>query len=174
MEKVRCVDCGLYTYRHHEKGWVEIGADTRRTLSLLVIESNTTISPHDPVCFVRAADLMSECGGNRSNWTGPRFAKAIVGERICDSFVRWCQGFTPKEHAEMSLAKAIRQEAEAARLQAQAWQEEQRREREKWEAAEKEKDRAEKRRTQIVTWSLSLITAVVTLAIKLAYDYVTR
>ena len=125
--KVQCADCGFLALRNtRTDGLAEARFRYRETgevpLSETPIEIRTPTpdgddeedaytSPYQipPVCFVGAHNLSgtrrSTANVSKSPMTRDE-ALAIVQEgRACTKFIRWVQGYSPREHLEMERMK---------------------------------------------------------------------
>ena len=102
---VRCSECGLLASRNVQSRQLE--ETERRTRDEGYVD---TAYREAPICLARANDLWVEsgitaqtvCYGNVDE-----IRLAIQKERICQPFVEWKQGFTPKEHQEMIDRKVM-------------------------------------------------------------------
>jgi hypothetical protein len=54
-----------------------------------------------PLCLARAWDLPSEIKGDIARYDEGKCVRVLQKERLCESFTKWHQGFSPKEHREM-------------------------------------------------------------------------
>jgi hypothetical protein len=63
-----------------------------------------------PLCFVQSYDLCDEvkAAGGKSELDAVIVKSIIDQDRQCNSFIKWQQGFTPKEHREMIDREAMR------------------------------------------------------------------
>lgn len=143
--KVKCANCGFLSARGRESDQiVEMSSHTRETGDL----SFKMYGTEAPLCFVMAADLRKEyldTPVTPKPWE--RLLLVITLDRECSEFCDWMRGFTPKEHAEMIKADAIRRATEQQQREMREWQAQQRKEEREWQVAQ-EKSR---RRFQILT-----------------------
>ena len=104
---VKCIDCGYLAARHHESRLLEEVEENYRNNG---ISPNTTVgSKHgigipvydEPICFMRSCDLKAEYGEKRPPSMTKDLLSTLRKDRECNSFTKWQQGFTPKEHREM-------------------------------------------------------------------------
>lgn len=118
----RCADCGFFSFRRKgEPELHEVNAIQRERGTLPVLHSGNHAYPSDPVCFMSVADLRAEREavlGKRSELIEVPAAvcDVIQRERDCPSFVRWMQGFSPKEHKKMILEVEQRKADAEAKL----------------------------------------------------------
>lgn len=105
----KCSECGFLAVRNTKtRELVETEQNIRDTGEIEIVFDDTTRRFHEigsgypmyelPLCFVGACDLRPEFGENHK---AIEIKSAISGERKCNSFIKWQQGFTPKEHREM-------------------------------------------------------------------------
>ncbi len=104
MSLVKCRDCGMLTvYCPGENEFIEINSLYRKEGSKNGIHAQNQGSP--TVCFLSAHDIhaeMVELVQTASSANQSQRALQIIGkERECESFCKWRQGFSPKEHVEM-------------------------------------------------------------------------
>jgi hypothetical protein len=118
MGKHKCIDCGYLAWRNHDTRelvevertdgkFTKIPTIMRTTLyggGISYQESEDMFDP--PVCFARKANLQSEyriepVDPGPDNTLATRINQVLVRERDCKRFIKWTQGFTPKEHREM-------------------------------------------------------------------------
>jgi len=104
---VKCIDCGYLAARHHETRLLEEVEENYRNNG---VSPNTTVGyKHgigipvydEPICFMRACDLKAEYGEKRPPSMTKDLLSTLRKDRECNSFAKWQQGFTPKEHREM-------------------------------------------------------------------------
>ena len=87
---------------------------------------------HEPLCFVQAFDLREEIQEARGD-TSPIGGDAHVAvirnvmerERCCEKFIKWQQGFPPKEHREMLDRQWMIDREDRRALESHEWQERQ-------------------------------------------------
>lgn len=115
-----CRDCGFLAMRTFEtRQLVEADEDVRVFGRVPPNPTNKSYIFLEvaPLCFAQAwnlreqfnsigeADLISteDIPAPPEGWSGnaQRFITLISKERDCSAFIRWVQGFTPKEHLEM-------------------------------------------------------------------------
>ncbi len=61
-----------------------------------------------PICLVRAADFAEEIKTPTNPYARNCVLAVIARERDCNSWVRWKQGFSPKDHKDMIDSESIR------------------------------------------------------------------
>lgn len=105
---VKCSDCGFLTVRNvTTRGLEEAGDDFREKASIPTIDpqGGRPHAQHEqrPLCFARCHNLGDEISkGIVAGTDEVRSVKQVIhNERECGEFVKWQQGFTPKEHREM-------------------------------------------------------------------------
>ena len=114
--KVKCQDCGFLAVRHGgTRALVEAEIRMRDAADLVLYDPS-------PVCFVRASDLAAEMELPKGK---AQFLKVLGTERECQRFVKWQQGFTPREHKEMI-------DSQEQRERDRQWQFEQKRSDRRW------------------------------------------
>ena len=148
---VKCADCGFLSFRHTKTGeLVEVTEEVREFGQVKVMEfGEYALDWEDlPLCVMQAYDLRQES----FRLLGPMSeeeSKSIIAmsdvlrdrmveeaneesrrntfhkDRDCPSYIKWHQGFTPKEHREM-----------LDRTEWRNWQEEQRRKDKRWRLIE--------------------------------------
>ena len=112
MGKHKCQDCGFLTARNRDTRYLdEAEASFRETGTPLKIRnlqtqkhgwpSNTEKDEDFPICFKQIRGLMAEAKATVAPTHARKVLQVITGEKECDYFVDWMQGFTPKEHQEM-------------------------------------------------------------------------
>ena len=136
-DKVKCSQCGFLAARHSQ---------TRQLLDAETVlrergKLPSSIYDEHPICFVNMIDFRgSDAIGLSPN--EDKCKEVLQSERLCEGFVPWMQGFTPKEHKEMLLTEAsLRIQKE----QAEADREERRRREEadrRWRDDQSAKDHA--------------------------------
>jgi hypothetical protein len=132
--QVKCADCGYLAVRTHEsRTLVEADLELRKCGTSPKMSANPTQDYYDPLplCFVMEQDLVDEfrraLGQTQqaSNATRMENSKrewrtvfsVIEAPRTCPQWIKWCQGFTPREHKEMIDAQK-QQEWNEKRLEA--------------------------------------------------------
>lgn len=115
---VKCADCGFLAQHIFRgpipQGFIDIEEQPRKTGVLphapfgfhAIGELDRTPEKLDgdnfPTCFVRSFDLGQEVNERIGHGDVLNAVKDIIQkERICDHFIKWERGFTPKEHREM-------------------------------------------------------------------------
>jgi hypothetical protein len=112
---VRCSECGFIAARLIQtRGFIEVD-DEKRDSGELESKYGVNIEPI-PICFVNGFNIKGEVealGKGSAEWTRDSikewippvwasYVKQVLNrERVCESFMKWQQGFTPKEHREM-------------------------------------------------------------------------
>jgi hypothetical protein len=117
---VKCADCGFLAGRDLEsRQLVEVTVENRKT-GIIPTHHKYPDEVYSafPLCFAQAWPLQDEAKSKQQ----ADILTVIQRERECDKFVRWRQGFTPKEHQEMIDQQELKR-----------WQVEQRREDRKWQ-----------------------------------------
>ena len=104
---VKCVECGLLAVRCQDGSLGEVGEQAR----ILV---DTPSHAKDPL-FLCSARRIRFTQNFRSGDCRNQFEE----DRLCQSFIQWDPGLSPKEHKEMRATQAML-DAQAARLEAQA------------------------------------------------------
>lgn len=138
-DKVMCADCGFLALRDLDtRELVEAEKKTRKTgdrgapFDVSNYLHGTSPSREterrfefEPICFAAAYDLEGEfnCAAHGDSSMIDAFQKVIIDSRQCESFVKWQQGYSPKEHREMVLERErlewqARQESEMREFQA--------------------------------------------------------
>ncbi len=142
-EKVRCADCGfLCTRNESTKEIREVEQESRETGigSISGINDVSFEMDLEVRCFAVAFNLPAEL----ESAEGDRRARQVIyKERPCGSFTKWRPGFTPKEHANMTIVDEIRKAESEQRERDRTWQEDRRREDLEWR--EKQEVKAEAR-----------------------------
>lgn len=170
-EFVRCADCGFLALRKRDtRELVEMEGPIRKTGEMPNewAPGGTKVQAiyeNQPICFVSACDLPDERRKiselNRHQSIDQNTVAVVEDKRLCEGFVPWHQGRTPKEHLEMIL--------ESDRLKWQTEREEadrrDRREREKaqqeFQAEQAVLADARHRRSERGNWLRMLAAAVV-------------
>lgn len=109
---VKCSECGFLTIRNFTDGSLIEASDIYRQCGDVPFRNWQQLS-YIPLCFVRAYNLreelekvdlhgtqMADGGRPEAGWT-EQLLTVIAGERECEPFTEWQQGFSPKEHREM-------------------------------------------------------------------------
>lgn len=104
-ERVRCDRCGFLALRQlRDKQLVETNEHYRNKVNTAIWDM---MESHEgtPLCFVRHIDIqkivyeaMTKAGELRQDV----IFRIVHKERYCNDFTKWVQGFTPKEHYEMT------------------------------------------------------------------------
>lgn len=104
---VKCVNCGFLAARNMDTRELEELDGTFREYGRPPLRRiggrNQYKGQYDiPLCFVQAVNFYSEVE-SMGKLSEPQYeVKSLIEQdRQCDSFVKWQQGFTPKEHREM-------------------------------------------------------------------------
>ena len=117
MSQCKCIDCGFLAYRRTislEFSSISDLAEVERGEDGISILSSP---PNHPICFVRAFNLQSEYKLEpldneteqqfksrffyQSGIDSQKLLQSVNKPRECEHFVKWQQGFTPKEHQEI-------------------------------------------------------------------------
>jgi hypothetical protein len=121
----KCSECGFLTLRDKANGLLVEVIDDYRVSGKIPSYIRAFEGQHNwPICFVMAYDLFPEVqqAANKQffekadDWS-PYVLEVITKERICPrtknvfGFVKYHQGFTPKEHKEM-MDRELRMKAE--------------------------------------------------------------
>lgn len=152
---VKCAECGYLTVRNvNTYSLDEAGGEFR--------ETGAAYSLHErrPVCFQRC-DLRREIKqafGTGKNEMGC-VLQVISKERDCNKFMDWQQGFTPKEHRELSDRKWMLEFQDKREKEDKEWREKQRRMDLDW------REDQEKRTEGRHRWDLILTGGIATVAI---------
>ncbi|MCP3682601.1 MAG: hypothetical protein GY861_07925 [bacterium] len=119
IQDKECGRCGFLALRNlHTRNLDEVGEDIRNTGEL-------PHNPHrkgfylyerNPICFAMEINIFDEQDKDR-------FLRYLNEIKSCDSFIEWKQGFTPKEHSEMQIAKLEKEYREESRKKDQEFQE---------------------------------------------------
>ena len=106
---VKCSECGYLAIRNkHTWNLDEAGREYRDIGALPLIYDEIGRNQHNiheqqPICFARADDLKGEFDEETKNHNNTRSAlNVLMKDRVCTECIDWQQGFTPKEHREMS------------------------------------------------------------------------
>jgi hypothetical protein len=116
-ESVQCKECGFLSVREHTKNVLEETPSHTRQYG-----NAPSGRGQSPVCFVLAAPLEVDYSAFVEPITATdRFLKVINKERTCSGFVKWQQGYSPREHRDMQISQALldsqqKWQAEQARL----------------------------------------------------------
>lgn len=140
---VRCIDCGFLTMRHNDQ-FVELDESIRSDSRDLESES---------LCFVRAAQFSFTRETKSSDFgiAARFFTDDLAADRICDSFRKWDQGFTPKEHAEMALHDSVREFHKQCIEDDRKWRESMAEREHRWRTEDKKSER-------LKMWAVALWT----------------
>jgi hypothetical protein len=92
----KCAECGFLAILNEETGELQ-------ETQWLIRQDGVLASP---LCFMRVYDLWAESNTPRGNYdftsrTSSLIVATLQKERECNQFVKWQQGFSPKEHREM-------------------------------------------------------------------------
>jgi hypothetical protein len=112
---VKCADCGFLAARNRQDRQLEEAESIMRekgipavTFSSNAVMGIGTKHEGEPLCFVQANDLRKEFWEttHREHPTyqivdSDSIVEVLLRDRECKDFVKWQQGFTPKEHREM-------------------------------------------------------------------------
>ena len=155
---VKCAECGYLASRNYEsRQLAETETQTRNegvdvyTIDGLIYES--------PICFMQVFDLRSEFG----NYALPEQIKAVIQQsRECNEFVKWKQGFTPKEHREMMDRQWMQKYQDERDEKDRKWREEQRRVDLEWREKQERETRNRHR------WDLIIMGIIATILISAA------
>ena len=104
---VKCADCGFLAVRNrYDFHLDEAGRGYRETgqAALGRVNEMAHYELHDqqPICFALANDLKVEFDNETKERNSTVSAFNVLAKgRDCNSFTKWQQGFTPKEHREM-------------------------------------------------------------------------
>lgn len=112
----KCSECGYLSWRS-PSGFEEVDESNR---------GRFTIQSRPPLCFLREPSFAEERSIIRKTEElyDPNMIDGLIHrERECDSFTVWSQGFTPKEHLEMSFMQKLREMESARDASRQEWQE---------------------------------------------------
>ena len=97
---VRCADCGYLArwFQRDDGTFAEIPEPQRHSDPPRGLSGRI-------VCFARAFDLPGEAKNRQPGLPDGEYrptgiAAAIRQERVCGSFTKWRQGFSPREHAD--------------------------------------------------------------------------
>jgi len=113
MDKT-CAECGYLTIRHRksrELVEVETGIREGGKIPALEDETNTGAQPvyEKPfLCFMREPQLTADMQSDDYPSYEDRCNSVFHRLRECDSWVKWDQGFTPKEHVVNTMLKEQR------------------------------------------------------------------
>lgn len=122
---VKCIECGLLSLRNIETRELDEAEETFRQWgrgtavkwSYPVQIGDTPFCEEDklsryihaslPICFARNGDFSSQLKELIiENYDADKVVLMVIGkERHCEAFIEWQQGFTPKEHREMTDRK---------------------------------------------------------------------
>lgn len=94
---VKCSECGFLSLRNvTTRELEEVEKEYRESSNPEYSSAGYLADRHDnlPVCFAQACDLIAE-------YAFGDMAKTMQKERECNSYTKWQQGFSPKEHREM-------------------------------------------------------------------------
>ncbi len=102
---VKCSECGFLASRNvHSRQLEETEQEIRDNgCSVVVWNTGKPINVFEPpVCFMRIVDYKAFPYQLRlGKYTYPEVVAEIQRDRDCADFIKWQQGFTPKEHREM-------------------------------------------------------------------------
>jgi hypothetical protein len=136
MQMCKCADCGYLSIRKLDSNvLVEVIAGTRKTWTMPEIPGKSQYSQFDPcpVCFVQAANLLEEA---RSSPAKDAVLPVITRDRNCSGFIKWCPGYSPKEHREMAMQIELAKLHEEQREKDRRFQDEQREKDRKWQESQ--------------------------------------
>jgi len=101
---VKCADCGYLSVRNKRDNHLsEAINDFREKGAVAQGYDEIGHNPHQlheiaPICFVRSYNLINEC---KPEISPQKVSQVLNNDRPCKEFMKWQQGFTPKEHREM-------------------------------------------------------------------------
>ena len=95
---VKCSECGFLAVRTRTSRELREAEGEYRKRGLRI-----AISEHIPICFAQVRDFREEIIKEKgaSNLDSVDVIPFVSQEIYCNSFTKWKQGFTPKEHREM-------------------------------------------------------------------------
>jgi hypothetical protein len=126
----KCAECGYLASRNYESRELEETELGTRNGEAIVISLSTGMPIYElPVCFMQVIDLRYEFKNDT-----PQITPVIQQSRECNEFVKWKQGFTPKEHREMIDRQWMQKHQEEHEKADKEWREKQeaRHSREEW------------------------------------------
>ena len=103
---VKCADCGFLALLNIRTRQLVDVEDSIRAGGGIPSDSAGYFYDERPFCFIRKFNFCDEVGPRADN--GARIA-VISKQRDCDGFTEWHQGFSPKEHVEMTLLEEQRE-----------------------------------------------------------------
>ena len=137
-----------------------------------------------PLCFARSCNLLGLCTEliDKSCSTDKAVLTIINEKRQCDEFMRWEQGFTPKEHREMAdrwreiahgrvKESEDRQWQQQQRIEDQGWKQSQRIEDLKWREAQ-EKKAENRHRTDLII--IGIVATLLICAVTIIAAFIER
>lgn len=123
QDLVSCQQCGFLTLKNRENDTLcEASESFRRERSIVVGLQKRHIHEEIPLCFVQATSLREQCGGKDDKNT---VLEVITSPRKCEQFIKWVQGFSPKEHVEMEMLRKERERVESATMADRRWRDDQ-------------------------------------------------
>ena len=160
---VRCSECGFLALRRRDgSSALEEAHEQFRDNARVTHDRSGNHHDETPICFVRAAALRKECGGERAD--SDKVAVVIHCDRQCSAFVSWEQGFSPKEHVDKMyneiLLKMRRDESDVDR----AWRERQAEQDHAWREQQAERDREWRKEDRSLAMSNLFVAAGVGIA----------
>lgn len=144
---VRCADCGFLAARVlATRALVEAEPAMREDwLSALPPHKGDEVYATRPLCFAMAADLGKEIDQYLKETPGVTnqacYKTILHGNRRCEQFTPWRQGFTPREHREMLDHKELLQAQAEQRVRDKQWQAEQREKDRQFQSEQRKDDR---------------------------------
>ncbi len=113
---VRCADCGFLAILQTspQRGLVEVDRELRDgNLPALTSADGIRLAFRPlPICFLRKFELEQEyrkCQSPGHPNEPKDFSTVINSQRQCDGFVKWVQGFSPREHHEIIEETELRE-----------------------------------------------------------------
>lgn len=115
---VKCTDCGYLAFRHKDtRNLTEAEQEFRDTGELTRDLNRRYVYDIFPICFKLAANFRKEV----PQMTEENLFSVLNEDRECACFIKWQQGFSPREHEEMIQQRAMLE-----------WQREREEEERKW------------------------------------------
>ena len=162
VEMVKCSECGYLTVRNmntycldeagsdfREKGMVALGREYGR--------NQYPLHEAIPLCFARCQYLGEKVKNiTQKNNPTEEVSRIIKEETKCTGFVKWQQGFTPKEHGEMIDRQWMMKYQERREREDKEWREQQ---------EDKQRNWMQSQSKQRFRWEIIVFGILVTLAL---------